>query len=54
MEQNCYLLYAYQRLDLYYLVTDVSCELNEIVLDSYVSGPCDILPSAAYMTNFCD
>lgn len=30
-----------------YLVTDVGCELDEIVFDGYVSGPCNILPSAA-------
>lgn len=41
-------------LDLYYLVTDVSCELDEIVFDSYVPCPCDIFPPAAYMANFSD
>lgn len=42
------------RLNLNYLVTDVSCEHDQIVFDSYVSGPCHILPSAAYVANFSD
>lgn len=46
--------YSFLGLDVSYLVTDVSCELNEIVFDTYVSGPCDVFPSAAYMANFSD
>lgn len=42
------------RLNLNYLVTDVGCEHDQIVFDSYVSRPGDVLPSAAYMTNFSD
>lgn len=42
------------RLNIIYLVTDVSCELDEIVFDGYMSRPCDILSSAANMANFFD
>lgn len=35
-------------------MTDVSCELNEVVFDCDVSRSCDVLPSAAYMADFTD
>lgn len=35
-------------------MTDVSGELNEIVFHSYVSGPSEILPPAAYLTDLPD
>ena len=46
------ILFIYLRHNFCYLMTDVSCELDEIVFDGYVSGPCDVLPSAAYVTYF--
>lgn len=48
------MLGAYMTFELSYLVTDVSRKLNEIVFDGYVSGPRDVLPSAAYVTNLPD
>lgn len=41
-------------LELPNLVTDISRELDQIVFDSYVSGSCDILPPAAYVTDLLD
>lgn len=46
------ILFIYLRHNFCYLMTDVSCELDEIVFDGYVSAPCDVLPSAAYVTYF--
>lgn len=58
---SCDLLCAYLCCDIIeimlcasHLVTDISCELDEIVFDGYVPGPCDILPSAAYVTDLSD
>lgn len=33
-------------------MTDVSCELDQILLHSYVSASCDVFPSAAYLADF--
>lgn len=38
----------------FHLMADVSRELNQTVLHSYVSASCRIFPSAAEPTDFCD
>lgn len=51
---NCAFLSACLSVRPCYLMTDVSRELSEIVFDSYVSCPSDVLPPAAYMADFPD
>lgn len=38
----------------FHLVTDVCCQLDEVVFDGDVPASCDVLPSAANVADFPD